>query len=97
MIKFKKNSKVWQTLADSCETPGDFIRAVMMLRDETTVSLGEKLGTTSANISMSCVAGHEPGVKMCYNLAMALNIDPYLLNRKCQDYKMKQIIEQNQK
>lgn len=96
MIHLKKNSKIWQSLADSCESPADFIRAVMALRNETTVSLGEKLGTTAANIKMALVPKHEPGVRLCYDLAMVLGIDPYLLHKVCQDAKMKRIIEQNQ-
>ena len=97
MIHLKKNSKIWQTLADSCESPTDFIRAVMALRNETPVSIGEKLGTTAANIQMALVPKHEPGVRLCYNLAMILDIDPYLLHRVCQDSRMKRIIEENQK
>lgn len=95
-INLRKNSKVWQDLAVAAETPADFLRAVMNLRDENTVSLGKKLGTTPANISMALVENHEPSTKMCYSLAVALDIDPYLLNRVCQDYKMKKVIEQNQ-
>ena len=92
-----KNSKVWTTLANACETPGAFLKAVASLRGETHSSLSKKLGTSAAYVTMAFNNKPIPAEKACYNIAMILNIDPYLLNRVCSDYRMKKIIEKKEK
>lgn len=91
-----KNAKLWTYLANECETPGEFIRYVMNLRNENSITLGEKLGTTPSYISMVINNKSFPGIDACYKYAKALNIDPYLLARVASDYKMKKIIEENE-
>ena len=90
----QKNDKVWSQLAKACETPAQYIRAVMSLRHENTVTLASKLQTSKAYVRALRSESYEPpSLAACYKIANALNLDPYILNKVCQDYKMKKYIE----
>ena len=90
------NSDLWKALADACESPGEFIRCILALKRETPRTLGEKMGVSRAYIRMirndTCPLAQQG----CYNIAKALDIDPYLLAGINARYKMKKYIEQNE-
>ena len=92
----RKNSKIWSVLANDCETPGEFIRSVMLLRNENSITLGKKMGTSSSYINMTTGNQCVPDYKACVNFAKALYIDPFLLGKVCMDYKIKQILEKDE-
>ena len=91
-MKIKRNAKIWAALAESCDTPGYFIKCVMALRNENAVSLSKKLNTTPAYVAM--VAGDKcaVGFKACIRIANVLDIDPYLLARIWTDYSIRKLI-----
>ena len=91
-----KNSKIWSALADDCETPGQFIKAVMSIKGENSASLGKKLGTSAAYVLMTTSNKSVPNYEACVNFAKVLDIDPYLLGKVCMNYKIKQILEKDE-
>ena len=90
----QKNSVIWSQLEKACETPAQFIRAAMSLRHENVATLAKKLQTSKAYVGTLRSESYEPpSLAACYKIANALNLDPYILNKVCQDYKMKKYIE----
>ena len=93
--KIRRNSKAWKAIADACETPGDFIGAVMRIRGYTCSSLARELNVSSVYINMTLNNSPAPATKACLKIATVLNVDPFLLARMSSDFQMKQLIKEN--
>lgn len=84
-------------LASSCDTEGDYLRAIIRLKGETNASLGRKMGTTGEYVSMCVNNKSSIGIKARLKFARALDIDPYAFNRGFADHEMKKLIESESK
>lgn len=90
------NPDIWKALVDACDSPGEFIRCVLALKRETPKTLGSKMGVSRSYVQMVRNNTCTLGIQACYNFAVALEIDPYLLASISSKYQMKKFIEQNE-
>ena len=99
-MKLKNKARLLKELADSSDSPKDFIYYVMALQNQTAFDVAEKAGITPAHfyVAMSQVErGSGIGVQLCCKLSQGLDIDPYILNRIVADYNLKMYHEGKRK
>lgn len=91
-MKVKNKPKLLKSLADSVDSPWEFIEAIASLEGMTIPEVTEKAGITKEQYYVS-KNQKVMGVKVALKFSRAFEIDPTILNRIVADYNLKKILE----
>lgn len=90
-MKVKNKPKLLKSLADSVESPWEFVEAIASLEGMTIPKVAEKAGITKEQYYVS-KNQKVMGVKVALKFSRAFEIDPTILNRIVADYNLKKIL-----
>ena len=95
-MNLRKNSKVWELLVKDSDSPADFIKCAIRLRNLTGSEFADKMGITKQHYSVMMhhlKIGDGIGASMCLRIALVLDIDPYLVGRIVMEFKIRKLLE----
>lgn len=95
-MNLRKNSKVWELLVKDSDSPADFIKCAIRLRNLTGVEFADKMGITKQHYHVMMhhlKIGDGIGASMCLRIALVLDIDPYLVGRVVIEFRIKKLLE----
>ena len=87
------NKKLIKSIADCCESPGEFITAIMALKGLNCEDVSKIKGCTPIYITQIKHNLVGMSAKICLELSEIFDIDPYILGRLNSDYKLRKLIE----
>ena len=92
-MELSKNSKVYEALAEENCTIGEFLRAIMGLKNLSTGDVAKLINSSQAYVYMVTHDQCAFGKRACLNFASALDIDPVMLYKVYSGYGMKVYIQ----
>ena len=90
-MKVKNKPKLLKALAESVDSPWEFVEAIVSLEGMTIPKAAEKAGITNVQYYVSRNQ-KVMGVKVALKFSRAFEIDPTILNRIVADYNLKKIL-----
>lgn len=90
-MKVKNKPRLLKTLADSVDSPWEFVEAIASLEGMAMAEAAEKAGITKEQYYVS-KNQKIMGVKVALKFSRAFEIDPTILNRIAADYNLKKIL-----
>lgn len=100
-MKCKDKKELLDTLMKEAENPKAFIYSVMALQGQTTREVSKLAGMSTAHfyVLMHVIESGKgsTGAETCERIAIALDIDPYILYRVISDYNWKCFIDGKRK
>ena len=91
-MKVKNKPRLLKSLAESVDSPWEFVEAIASLEGMTMAEVAEKAGITKEQYYVS-KNQKVMGVKVALKFSRAFEIDPTILNRIVADYNLKKILE----
>ena len=91
-MEVKNKPRLLKALADSVDSPWEFIEAVAALENLTMAEAAEKAGITREQYYVS-KNQKVMGIKVALKFSRAFEIDPTTLNRITADFNLKKILE----
>lgn len=91
-MKVKNKPELLKALADSVDSPWEFVEAVAALEGMTIPKVAEKAGITNVQYYVSRNQ-KVMGVKVALKFSRAFEIDPTILNRIVADYNLNKILD----
>ena len=90
-MKVKNKPELLKALADSVDSPWEFVEAIASLEGMTMAEASEKAGITREQYYVS-KNQKVIGIKLALKFSRAFEIDPTILNRIVADYNLKKIL-----
>ena len=90
-MKVKNKPKLLKALAESVDSPWEFVEAIASLEGMTIPKVAEKAGITNVQYYVSRNQ-KVMGIKVALRFSRAFEIDPTILNRIVADYNLKKIL-----